>query len=81
MLKNVATRCLRATSLRLISHEEFCELFDVHHVTLWHDSFKEIFRDNRKQIQARGPFLERPETLRAIFGCHNSLCISRTERI
>ena len=29
----------------------------------------------------RGPFLESPETLRAIFGCHNSLCISRTERI
>ena len=26
-----------------------------------------------------GPFLESPETLRAIFGCHNSLCISRTE--
>ena len=24
-----------------------------------------------------GPFLESPETLRAIFGCHNSLCISR----
>ena len=28
-----------------------------------------------------GPFLESPETLRATFGCHNSLCISRTERI
>ena len=27
----------------------------------------------------RGPFLESPETLRAIFGCHNSLCISITE--
>ena len=29
----------------------------------------------------RGPFLESPETLRAIFGCHNCLCISRIERI
>ena len=29
----------------------------------------------------RGPFLESPETLRAIFGCHNSLCNSRTESI
>ena len=28
-----------------------------------------------------GLFLKSPETLRAIFGCHNSLCISRTERI
>ena len=27
-----------------------------------------------------GPFLESPETLRVIFGCHNSLCILRTER-
>ena len=27
-----------------------------------------------------GPFLESPETLRAIFGCHNSLFISRTKR-
>ena len=26
-------------------------------------------------------FSKSPETLRAIFGCHNSLCISRTERI
>ena len=30
--------------------------------------------------KTRGPFLESPETLWAIFGCHNSLCISRTER-
>ena len=29
----------------------------------------------------RGPFLKSPETLRAVFGCHNSLFISRTERI
>ena len=28
-----------------------------------------------------GPFLEGPETLWAIFGGHNSLCISRMERI
>ena len=28
-----------------------------------------------------GPFLKSPETLRAIFGCHNSLCNSRTESI
>ena len=28
-----------------------------------------------------GPFLESPETFRAIFGCHNSLFISRMERI
>ena len=28
-----------------------------------------------------GPFLESPETLRAILGCHNFLCNSRTERI
>ena len=34
-----------------------------------------------KKSRTRGPFLESPETLRAIFGCHNSLCISRTERI
>ena len=27
------------------------------------------------------PFLESPETLQAIFGCHNSRCISRMERI
>ena len=27
---------------------------------------------------AWGPFLESPETLPAIFRCHNSLCISRT---
>ena len=27
-----------------------------------------------------GPFLKSPETLRVVFGCHNSLCISRTER-
>ena len=32
-------------------------------------------------FQTKGPFLESPETLRAIFGCHNSFCISRTERI
>ena len=31
--------------------------------------------------RAWGPFLESPETLRAIFGCHNSLFISRTEMI
>ena len=30
-------------------------------------------------VQTWGPFLESPETLRAIFGCRNSLCISRTE--
>ena len=29
----------------------------------------------------RVPFLESPETLRAIFGCHNFFCISRTEMI
>ena len=29
----------------------------------------------------RGPFLKSPGTLRAIFGCHNSLCNSRTESI
>ena len=28
----------------------------------------------------RGTFFKSPETLRAIFGCHNSLCNSRTER-
>ena len=28
-----------------------------------------------------GPFLKSPGTLRAIFGCHNSLCKSRTESI
>ena len=32
-------------------------------------------------VDTRGPFLESPETLRAIFRCHNSPCISRTERI
>ena len=32
-------------------------------------------------IRALGSFLESPETLRAIFGCHNSLCNSRTESI
>ena len=32
-------------------------------------------------LLTRGPFLKSPETLQAIFGCHNSLCISRTERI
>ena len=31
--------------------------------------------------KTRGPSLKSPETLRAIFGCNNSLCISRTERI
>ena len=31
-------------------------------------------------FDALGPFLESPETLRAIFGCHNSLCNSRTDR-
>ena len=34
-----------------------------------------------RTIGSRDQFLESPETLRAIFGCHNSLCISRTERI
>ena len=38
------------------------------------------FRDFR-ETGPRVPFLESPETLRAIFGCHNSLCISRMERI
>ena len=38
-----------------------------------HIAFSEIF--------SWGPFLESPETLRAIFGCHNSLCNSRTESI
>ena len=28
-----------------------------------------------------GPFLESPETLRVIFGCRSSFCISRTEKI
>ena len=30
----------------------------------------------RTALQTRGPFLESPETLRAIYGCHNALCIS-----
>ena len=30
---------------------------------------------------SRGPFLESPETLPSIFGCHNYPCVSRTEKI
>ena len=32
-------------------------------------------------FRTRGPIVESPETLRAIFGCEISLCISKTERI
>ena len=39
------------------------------------------FLENPKTFWAWVPFLESPETLRAIFGCHNSLCISSAERI
>ena len=28
-----------------------------------------------------GPFSEGPETLRAVFGCHNSLCISNHHNV
>ena len=42
----------------------------------WPVKFRDVW-----ETAPRGPFLESPETLRAIFGCHNSLCISRTEKI
>ena len=32
-------------------------------------------------IPIRGALLESPETLRVLVGCHNSLCISKTETI
>ena len=42
---------------------------------MWNATFKTGL------TQTRGPFLESPQTLRAIFGCRNSFCTSRTERI
>ena len=35
----------------------------------------------RHNLNRLGPFLKSPETLRAIFGCHHSLCILRIEKI
>ena len=40
-----------------------------------------LLRRQRGRVGCWGPFLKRPETLRAIFGCHNYLCNSRTESI
>ena len=40
-----------------------------------------LAQEHNTMSLARGPFLESPETLRAIFGCHNSFCNSRTESI
>ena len=37
--------------------------------------------EERAREAAREKFLESPETLRAIFVCRNSLCISRKQKI